>query len=100
MNYWFLQILVKMNIGNIKEFLQIGNFFIHSPLSTFKIGFTKKVKNSIVARVLGDSGKRIWQKWKLCALLISNVNIVVIDDVKNRKESMKFLKLLSNQFKS
>lgn len=48
-----------MNIGNIKEFLQIGNFFIQSPLSTFKIGFTKKVKNSIVARVLGDSGKRI-----------------------------------------
>lgn len=43
----------------MKEFLQIGNFFIQSPLSTSKIVFTKKVKKSIVARVLGDLGKRI-----------------------------------------
>ena len=73
----------------MKEFLQIGNFFIQSPLSTSKIVFTKKVKKSIVARVLGDLGKRIWRKWKLCALLISNVNIVIIDDVKNRNAKGK-----------
>lgn len=47
------------------------------------------MKKSIVARVLGDLGKRIWRKWKLCALLISNVNIVIIDDVKNRNAKGK-----------
>ena len=43
----------------MKDVLHIGNFFMQRSLSTSKIGFTKKVKKSIVTRVLRDLGKYI-----------------------------------------